>query len=633
MKTRQGIAFVSVLLFSGVVLMAAILVAQRARTGAHFQMEDERDLAAFYAAEAGIELALARWSRDASKSWGSSPADNLIDHPLRGGQGTFSIRFSPLESVNNFHQASAADGPSGPASVPPHFAYVRVEGRAQGRVRVLEATVARSGLIDDPAALLGADRILLSGDVALSGLRSRHDHGGVSADLVCLNRQDDPNLISWTGPGQVNIDGVISSNSPQVLSISPSLSSANVTGGNLTAQNRPHAERLDITTRVNEKASQGLPAPSLTGTRTQLEPGDYYLADGLAYNGDLVLDGSNLYVEGEFDLNGSISGSGAIFVNGNCQFFGDSSLLTSDSAGVALYAEGDVNLKGFDGTRYLRELVEGAGQGPDGIAYTTHLDNFLYWTSQLNQLFGPVPAEGTDTFGYGGSLFDEHILALTRTSDLSYINLNLSHVSDSTGSPLQSNPDLSGAQWKLTQLLAAQPDTPSTRFLEAKFRQLNGGDHGQTGGADIGEYLGAFGRPGDGPATWTGVETLHQALTGQTAHGLFRALGVQWPQLRDGTHSDPILIQRRDELWHLARNQLRQMSLDRPGVAYFQGLIYSLGNITAENDLQIVGAVMAAGPHSQIRLQNGVRIAFVPELARSAGSSLGRVSVRTWIRR
>lgn len=619
--------------FMAIVFMAVIVVAQRARQGAQFQMEDEYDLAAFYAAEAGVQAALSRWSEDASKTWGLNAADEQIDVPLLDGDASYSIRFSPAFSVNNFNQASAADSALGTASVPPEMAYLVVEGQARGRTRRLEVLVARTGLVENPAALLGAAQIELSGNITLNGLRSTRDNTQVSADLVCLNTSNSAEHIRQVNPGQVDIDGVISSNGAHAQSISSTLSGANVSGGNLTSQNRSNPERVDIVGRVQAKAGLGLPAPTLTGTSTQLANQDYYVSSGLSYNGDLVLNGSNLYIEGNLDLNGSISGSGAVFVNGETLVFGDSSVTSSDASGVALYSEGNLTLSGFDGTRLLTDLTSASGNDVNGVPYSTHLANFLKWSGEMNTLIGPEPTGVTTNFGHGGSSFDERVLALTMTSDTAWASSHLSTITTSAGNPIVSTPEQAGAQLKLTELIAAQPDSPSTRFLTAKFRELNGGDHFVTGGADIGEYMGPFGRPSDGPATWTGNDSLRNALQGQTSHGFFRTLGSVWPQLWAGTYPEADLVARRNELWHLARNMMNQMSLDRPGSAYFQGLIYSKGDIVAQNDLQVIGAVMAAGPHSRIRLNDDVRVTFVPELARGAGSSLGKVGVRTWIRR
>lgn len=633
MKHRQGIALISVLLFIAIVFMAVIVVAQRASQGAQFQREDEYDLAAFYAAEAGVEAALSRWSEDATKTWGLNVGDEQIDIPLLDGQATYSIRFSSAFSVNNFNQASAADCALGPASLPPEMAYLVVDGQARGRTRRLEVLVARSGLVENPAALLGAAQIELSGNITLNGLRTTRDNTQVSADLVCLNTSNSAELIRQVGPGDIDIDGVISSNSPHSQSISTTLSGANVSGGNLTSQNRSNPDRVDIVGRVQAKAGLGLPAPTLTGTSTQLANQDYYVPAGLSYNGDLVLDGSNLYIEGNLDLNGSISGSGSVFVNGETLVFGDSSVTSGDATGVALYSEGNLTLSGFDGTRLLTDLTSVSGNDVNGVPYSTHLANFLKWTGEMNTLIGPEPTGVTTNFGHGGSLFDERILALTLTADATWAAANMASITNSAGSPMATTPEQAGAQLKLTELVAAQADSPSTRFLTAKFRELNGGDFGVTGGTDIGEYLGPFGRPADGPASWTGNDSLRNALEGRTSHGFFRTLGSVWPQLWDGSYPEADLVARRNELWHMARNTMNQMNLDKPGAAYFQGLIYSKGDIVAQNDLQVIGAIMAAGPTSRIRLNNGVGVTFVPELARGAGSSLGKVGVRTWIRR
>lgn len=91
MQKSQGVAFLSVLFLTLVVLMSLGVIVTRTRLGAQFQLQGQHSVAALYAAEAGIAEALACWHED--KTW--APSSN----PTRPGStpSLFRPDSSPLE--------------------------------------------------------------------------------------------------------------------------------------------------------------------------------------------------------------------------------------------------------------------------------------------------------------------------------------------------------------------------------------------------------------------------------------------------------------------------------------------------------------------------------------------------------
>jgi hypothetical protein len=636
-SVRGGFALALVLWFLVLALMAALGLAHRARQGAAFQLEDAADLEALYAAEAGVAYALTRWSNDDTKTWGNSLPGGFVELPLQNGTGKFRIRFGPNASVNNLNNESAADGPLGPGSVPARLAYLVVDGMARGRTRRLEVMVSRMGLVENPPALVAGGGLELAGDVTITGLRSLTDNSEAPADLICLNTDASTDTIHHSGTGSINIGGSVVSNNSRALSAS--LSTANITGGRLTGQSRSLPDRVDITGRVDSKASLGLPSPTLTGTHTQIAAGDYFVSGDLEYDGDLELNGANLYVTGNLRVNGTVAGKGAVFVKGDSQFLGDSSIRSSDSAGVAVFSEGDIELAGFDGNTYLRNVVAGQVDA-DGIPYTTHVDNMQAWTRDIH---GRIPVEpvGNAEYGHGGTNVDAVVVGLSMAV----------HASHQWAPWLTSN-GIATAQSdpvnKLRALLDGQPDTATNRFMKKRLLGLNGGDYDKlqiAGVPDLpgrADRLGIYGRTANYDEAIAAIEKVY---AGTSTDGMIRSFNALWEAVLNpagpGTYGTPAqyaaaatLREHRDELWHANRNVVGTYGFSRPGDAFFQGLIYSRGNIVAENGLTVIGSIVAAGANSNVDLRNGVQVKYVPEVSRQAGAiSLGRVGVRTWIRR
>lgn len=633
MGGKSGVAFLSVLFLTVVVLMSVGVIVKRTTAGANFQVQGQNSVSALYAAESGVADALSQWEDD--KAW----APPVYQRPLTHSQSSYEIRFGSTESVNNLGGASPLSSFRGAGTVPPFQALLVVRGFSGSRSRVLEVLVARGGLFPPGAALMSRDRLNLFGNVTVTGIRSLGDNQEQQAEVSVLNTDDSSGHATWDNNGQVNISGAITSNSVNPGAIQPSIAAANVTASR-NNQSKTPPRNLNPENRVTQALAQGFPAATLGGTSTTLTPGNYTLTNPGTYNGDLILDGSNLYVSGDFRINGSIRGQGSVFVDGATEMQGSTTISGRDDAGVALFSKGDVTLKGLNGSQYLTSFMASAGSDPNGVTYSEHLSNFRNVTGHMMQALKDGPGassvlnSGQRRFGnsaavqspVAGAMSDFDAWFGGLIADMPMDNYANSGVLSNRSNPVR----------KLTQALEADPSPPPTqRFLLQKFRELRPvptdvtdvfaqvshpnaskgmlGTRPVSGGvggvdlAQIGAHLAGI-RGGSNNAV---LDTLNDALNNTT-------LTPAWE---------------RDVFYQRALSSFREMDFDRPGMAYFQGVVYTEGNFEARNELRVLGGLYAVGPNSQMTLRDGVFVTYVPELVARAGQALGTLQVRQWLRR
>lgn len=137
-------------------------------------------------------------------------------------------------------------------------------------------------------------------------------------------------------------------------------------------------------------------------------------------------------------------------------------------------------------------------------------------------------------------------------------------------------------------------------------------------------YSGLF-RFHSGPAD--SQATITKVLSSGEADGVFDAINDCW-------NDSSIIVgrERQDQLLGRIGGTLQALDFNRIGTSYFRGLLYTEGNLVADNDLIIEGSLVGAGANSDILLSD-VKLVYVPELGRRAGETLGQMGVRTWIRR
>lgn len=379
----RGFALITALLVTTIcmILLGGLMI--RSHQGALFTRETSDDVAALYAAEAGVARALAELSDN--KAW--SPA--LLQQTLPDGQGSYTLRFDSSHSVNNFSGTANIDGPLGPATVPTDMAYLVVEGQHGGRTKQVEVLVGRGSFFENPVALASGGVLSLQDSVDISGTVSLSQR--IPTDVEVYSTQKNANnapTIGYAGNGNVKIQGNLSTNSNSA-SINNFFNTAGVVSGKVQGgQGKELPTFVDIQNRVQAASSKSPLTPVFSGPMTALQPQgakkDYYLNGNLNYSGTLDLQGVNLYVKGDVKVNGGVRGTGSIFVTGSTTIRGDSQLQCSDDNGLALFSDGDITLDGFDGTKYLTQKLTSAGKDVQSSTDNANLVNL--WNTAVNPL-------------------------------------------------------------------------------------------------------------------------------------------------------------------------------------------------------------------------------------------------------
>ncbi|MBS2033975.1 hypothetical protein JST97_03255 [bacterium] len=620
--SKRAIALISVLLFSSVFLMMVGALVWRVKMTGAFAGLGRDDLAAQAAAEAGLARCLCELSQD--KSW----AANLPSQSLPDSQATFSIQWNTSHSVNNLLPDTNADGPQGPGSVAPHTAYVMVDGQCAARTCRLEAIVASSGLTTNSPALSTTGNITFGNDVTITGQRSLGDSTKISANVISTKSTGENDIIKWSGSGSATIEGSVLSNGSSAGAISSNLNPSVVTGSVKNGQSTTPPARVDISARVAAKT--GATTPTLSGTSQTLGSGDFYFPSGVNYNGDLDLNGSNLYVSGNFQINGSIRGKGSIFVTGSSTLQGDSQVVAGDDQQIALYGKGNVTLSGFNGSAALASLASSSGSDANGVPYTTHLSNMKLWGNQMQSIqqqvstlvaANPGSAMPATTLGVvegsgAAKIFGNAAWGGSYSSDFDYLTDIMGFQTGDNYRNVPLHGKYTGVVPKLYQMVNDNATAgPTKDFLLKKLAGLR--DPLDTNKGVLAHHTGLTDAEAD----------LDAALATGNAEGLFDAVNDAWA---DGTY---MTAARRAKLARLLAGSFQALDMNHIGSSYFRGLVYTEGNLVAQNDLIVMGSLVGVGPSSNLTLDNSIKVVYVPEISRRAGETLGVVSVKTWLRR
>lgn len=586
--SRRGFALVTVFVMTAILVMMAGALAVRSRTGSMLMATSRKEAQALYAAEAGLADALSRLAADKTLNTGwSQPVTPGLADPY------YTIDFDATHSVNNLQTDAAVDGPRGAGSVAPRTAYLVVEGHCGEIVRRLEASVARSGPMAANEALLVGGDVTMNGQVRVRGEQSIEAPGRIDADIVATGATSAMTL-GFSAPAVVN--GSIRNNGPSV-SAGPM---AQVSGAVRTNQNASAPPDLDISGRVAAKSSA--PVPTLAPGTTVLAPGDYYLPAGANYNGDIVLNGANLYVQGDLTLNGALKGQGSVFVTGKTSLYGDSRLVSGNPQMMALMSKGDVTLQGVDGDAYMASILPTLGSGPSGDSYVALWARAQDYVDKMHDAVvagDAVPADPALGLPAGTMKFGNGAVGMSGTSEADHYGDLLT-----TKNPVV-NPLLA-----VSQAIAGAPASSANDFMRKKLEYLThptdttqGFFHHHSGGVP------------------SAIATLNVFNTTGAPDGVADALNDLW-----GTGAFPAPVRKR---WRaMLLHSVRKLSNRGLGSAYFSGLVYTNGNLVAQNDIRIVGALVVGG---NLTLSNKIAVDYVPDAAALAGSSIGSMGVRTWL--
>lgn len=539
-------------------------------------------------AEAGMADALAEL--EANLAWNAGFAQK----PMKDVRGSYTVTFnqgagpfSPDDSVNNSDGAHPHSW-RGANTVPAGTVLVVVVAQVGSVERRLEALIGpSSSSIELSTPLLTSGRIRMEGNVNIDGIAALDDSTSVSADVHSNFLSGASNLIEWVASGgSLLIDGTVSSSGTSGSAIS--VTGGTVTGGTQVNEAQKPIPPVNIPAQIAAKSSS--PAPVIVPLgQTTIPAGDYYVAGDLSLNGDLHLDGGSLYVQGELVVNGSISGTGSVYVGSRTSVHGDSDLNGKNA--LALFSKGNVELRGFDGTAYIQNAING-----DAAATTAYNDA----TWALSQIPGQaVPASWS----------------------VNAVNNNyLEQLAEVLG----------------YQAGAVNPPAGRTRASLFELRdKVNTLPAGQTRDF-VANRLDKIGRIFSGNGNYFG-RTDNMAINNYNTTGDTDGLIDAVNDLAYTT------------LMPAAQATIDLIDYDRIGAASFQGLVYTNGSFYCANEINVVGAIVVNndGSSSPVTLDghtvnpgdlfinNGCNVTFVEDFFDNGGmgGGTGPPGVLVWMGR
>lgn len=542
----RGLALVTVLLFS-VVLLMMVIALYRAVQGELFVSQNFRDLnAATFLAEAGVMEAVAELEAD--PAW----TEGFENRTVVGVPGTFTVvfntsgsSFSPHESVNN-SDGSTGDNYRGIGMVPPGYVSVVCTAQVGTQSRTLEALVHLGGdVYPADSALVSSGKIDMRGDIAVDGRAAIGDPTRVAGDVHSDLSDPGDGIITYDGSGTASFDGLVATVGAAAAAVD--LAGALPTGGVQTGASAKNPPDVNILAKI--AANAGAPAASVNATgTTALSPvGEstklFYNGDLVITDGDLVLNGVELYVNGSVNITGSITGDGTLYVGGKTTFQGDARILAATPDKVGLFSEGDVMLTGFDGTAYMNGL---AAEGKiDGKAWEQLGDSISDYHQKLS---GPT---AESLFGPSG-IFDQ------LSHELSWFSVGSSLPTTVAGR----QHDVTG---KLLSQLSTLPSGPQQRQIIKKLTQLR-------------EIFWSHGN---------GSSAENNALA-----------NLQQGRLVEGAF-DAAIDQGKTEFLPYMKSYVENIDYEHLGTAYFQGLVFTHGSFYADSEVTILGALVAKNNGSQ----------------------------------
>jgi hypothetical protein len=592
MKKPAGIALITTFMLLSVLAIMTLSLVYLSRDQALSSVTYSARRAAQGSAEAGIAHALSEMSQD--RGWNTG----FSDRPTRWETGTFSCEFgNPAgpyvegTSINNLEGEAAAHGPDGPNTIPPRTGYLLMEGSARGHKVTIEAFVGDRELPQVKTAVLAESEIEFVGETDIRGLENL-DGEKTSGDVH--SNQPDGMGIHWVGPtGHLEVEGDLKTTSADSDAIQLESGDSPHQVGTLTTD-VDRAEPPDLGIEESIAANMGASDPGpLSSTLNTLAEGKYYKDGDVEVQGDLVLEsGVELYVNGNLKVNGSITGQGTVMVDGTTELFG-TSIVTSSNR-LALLSTGDVELKGFDGTAWLNSLPE-AGQVLDDINTVVG--------DMLPVLDDPTPPSGS----WGNNSFldrsNHELHWIKKPESEPYYPLVPAPDTPQAFPPIYHGDIPQGRIRKLHEIVQAQPSSPTQQFVLEKMLLLDKFVEPRAQAPDPEDFLASPGmdyRGGMDCLTSTGG---YDSLTGAE----------------------------RDAARLLLRNIVADFSPDRLGHAYFDGLIYSEGNVRAHSELIVVGSVIAAG--GSITTQDRMSVVFVNDYFEPSDDTIkigGQIVVRAW---
>lgn len=554
-QSSKGIIAISTLLISTVLLVLIVTLLLSLRGDKHSVLRQNHATEALYIAEAGFADATLALSKN--NGWGPTTP---LEVTLPSG-GKYTIEFDSDgtvdadESVNNLSSNSFTDGPRGLGTVPPRTADVVITVESKGRTERFEALISRGFSERVNVPLLSSGKIILKGGVTVDGIESITSPIKVETGIHS-NSYERETIISWDGEGN---DAFING---EVTTASTFANAITATGGTFntlnveTGRGARQFPNVDVDLAVLVGRNSTILTPS--GGTTVVQSTDHRFAGGVI-NGDLELRGVNLFVDGDLEVNGTIKGSGAIYVKGDTSFRGNSELGVNGNEVLALFSKGNVKLEGFDGSQYLD-------------ARATENAAFNDWNEQAKWAHGQLREVIDDSANY--------------TSATGTPGVPPAYVDSSTDAPEDTWGNEDGNVVDQLRIVLGEdnptgtyPGTQSNTLEKmAAYLETN---HGGNESADFLVKRLRDIRPIYQNKVDSG-ETVADMISNFNSNRR-RNLGIL-DALNDDFNTQGA---------NRASSQVGVQNFDKLGTSYFQGIVYTNGAVYASNEVEVLGALLA----------------------------------------
>lgn len=533
-------------------------------------------------------------------------------------EGQFSVNFvtagtnavGPLESVNNLKGTNTVNGPRGDDTVPPGVLDLVVVVEVAGEQKVFETLIRSPQALALQPAIGAAGNIRLRGDVTVDGIESTSTNnpvdGGLHSSEAGATAQDVITYVQNDPTDSALVTGKVTTSSASSLAIDMGV--ATVDGGIETGQAGAAVTDPRIVDTVASKAGATGFSPPGFGDAA-LTPGEHYASGTVTVQGDLQLDGSDLYVNGDLEVNGSIYGDGSVWVTGETHFRGDAAIRTNEQS-VSLLSHGNVHLEGFGGLDYLDSFVANSG---DPVLVKTLDDT----RAAMDGLAAILAVSSPADLDHSGSADDG-------TQSFRRALADPTPYTDPDDNPAPAGSELDTLT-TLATALSAQPSGPTRDFMVERLGSLqrfmrDNDNSPATMIQDLAEWQ-AGDLSGDG--YWDSIAE-YQNFTGLT--------------IPAGTF---------EQLYNWGEN----MTFDKLGTSSFQGTVHTDAGFLGENEVAVIGQIQATGKNlgaatltsaqgedveaGDVVLSNGSHITYCQEYVdkSQALSGGGEWAVDVWIER
>ena len=367
--TRRGVGLATTLGFTGAIVLLAFVCVAACFAQLTLSTRGQRLSEAELAADAVTQLAGARLLDDATfGNRGNGPEKSL---EVRLPQGTARLTFDPETarlwgipvSRNNLAGEEPVSGFG--RTLPAQSVQLLAQGQSGGRMRVLEV------ILNQPPfqwAIASTGQIHSTGGLQVMGVK----------DFSMLQ-----NGLAHLPPEQILPGHLVSDHSSaEALVLDSSSASPTLITGDAQARGgisvgpsttvrgkvKQHAESARLPELVVENydpaGMQGLQELGQANLGSQLSVSGVTRREGnlTVQQGGLALDEGYLYVHGNLEIFGGLSGKGAIFATGNVTVHGVSQFATENLQ--AIVAKGDLNLygSGAEASSFQGLLMAGGGQ-------------------------------------------------------------------------------------------------------------------------------------------------------------------------------------------------------------------------------------------------------------------------------